>query len=180
MEEIKSVWTVCFFMFLFVACLIDIKEKRIPNWLNLAGLLVAVPFLLYGSTGAHSILDAIYGLIICFLIFIPFYILGGMGAGDVKMISVIGFMLGLQGGVLAAAFALVAGSFIGLSIVFSKGDIRQVFPYCYGVVCGFFNINTSSNQINKSNKGNIGQTRFPYAVAIATGASISTAINWIS
>jgi len=180
MAEIKSVWILFFFMFLFVACLIDIKEKRIPNWLNIAGLLVSVPFLLYGSTGAHSIQDAIYGLIVCFLIFIPFYILGGMGAGDVKMISVIGFMLGLQGGILAAAFALIAGSLIGLSIVFSKGNIASIFPYAYGVITGIFNIKIDSRQIVDTSKDNIGHKRFPYAVAIATGASVSTALTWIS
>ncbi len=70
----------------------DVKERRIPNWLILLGLILA-----FGLNGSRGLADFYYSLIGFFLgvgvFFIPFAI-GWMGAGDVKYVGVIGALLG--------------------------------------------------------------------------------------
>ena len=73
---------------LIAASWIDLKQHRIPNLLTFSLLIsgVLLQFLLHGWEG---LIYSLGGLTVGFLIFMPFYIKGGMGAGDVKLMAAI-------------------------------------------------------------------------------------------
>jgi prepilin peptidase CpaA len=70
----------------------DVKERRIPNWLILLGLILA--FGLNGSRGLANIYYSLIGFVLGIGVFIIPFALGWMGAGDVKYVGVIGALLG--------------------------------------------------------------------------------------
>ena len=85
------------------ACVTDLRTRQIPNWIPAAALVggVAIHGWLGGWRGAvMSLLAAACG----FLAFLIFYLLGGMGGGDVKLTAGFGAVLGwpavLQGSVV--------------------------------------------------------------------------------
>jgi prepilin peptidase CpaA len=103
-----------------VAAGYDLRFRRIPNWLNLSGIVLgfglnALLFQLSGTAQAGQ------GMLLAFAIYLPFYFLRGMGAGDVKLMAAVGALVGprnwleifiataLLGGATAALFALVKG-----------------------------------------------------------------------
>lgn len=102
------------------AAVSDALRRRIPNWLVLPGMLfgLAANALVPGALGLTS---AVTGLAAGLLAFLPFYLLRLLGAGDVKLIAMVGSFLGaahlvgamlasfLAGGLLAVAFAWHAG-----------------------------------------------------------------------
>lgn len=139
----------------------DLLRHRIPNQLNLAGLVLAVglAFLINGVSG---VLTAVYGAVVGAAMFLPFYFLRGMGAGDVKLMAVAGAFLGPFHALLAAAMALMAGALLGVIIV-GRRLVESRLP-----------AQSSSAEVGSTWRrvtiiSAIGKERFPYALAIASG-----------
>ena len=72
----------------------DLKTRRIPNYLTLGGALGGLGFQL-GYHGLPGLLDGLAGLGLGFILLLGPYLLGGMGAGDVKASAALGAWLGL-------------------------------------------------------------------------------------
>lgn len=109
-----------------VACCIDLREHRIPNWLTFGSAAAAVIFHT-AVGGGHGFAGALLGWATgAALFFLPFA-LGGLGAGDVKLIAALGawfvwpdalwlgLFTGIAGGVIAVAVALARG-YLGRSL----------------------------------------------------------------
>jgi len=171
-----SIWTIYFATFLLLACLIDLRDHRIPNWLNFSGFVVSLLFIVSAaSPGAQGLSDAFAGLAICLLIFLPLYLLGGMGAGDVKMIAVVGFVLGLQAGIMAALLSLICGSVIGLAVLLlSRINTGLNVSYLDSIKTLF---QKNWNKFVLTGNPDVRKHRFPYAVAIAAGSGLTLKIS---
>ena len=72
----------------------DLKTRRIPNFLTLGGVLGGLGFQL-GYHGLPGLLDGLAGLGLGFGLLLGPYLLGGLGAGDVKASAALGAWLGL-------------------------------------------------------------------------------------
>jgi prepilin peptidase CpaA len=92
---------------LVIAAVIDWRSYRLPNWLTLggAGLGLAMSVLPQGIGFFESLLGAWTGLVLL----LPLYVLGMTGAGDVKLMAMVGAFLGLPDVLLALLFTLIAG-----------------------------------------------------------------------
>jgi prepilin peptidase CpaA len=148
-----------------VAAVIDLASHRIPNGLVLATALAGV--VLQGWTGGLAgLLSAFAGGVLGLLIFLPFYIYKVMGAGDVKLIGAVGTFLGPQFTLLAAACILMAGGLIGiLVLVCRRGAVATATRYMQMLRYWARGIPTYLPPA----AGEAAATRFPYAIAIATG-----------
>ncbi len=84
------------------AAAIDVVTRRIPNPLTFGAALAA---LLYHTIdgGLPGFGLALGGWCIGAALFLPFFALGGMGAGDVKLVGAIGACLGPLGALHVAA-----------------------------------------------------------------------------
>ena len=77
----------------------DLRTRRIPNWLNLSGVILGIGLnALFSHEKGFKL--AITGLGLALLIYVPLYLIRAMGAGDVKFMAAIGALVGLAGGVL--------------------------------------------------------------------------------
>lgn len=92
----------------------DAREYRIPNSLILllAGLII-VGYFLYPIKNQQEWSSYISGFAVTFLCSLVFYIFKIMAAGDVKLLSVIGLMLGVHQLVFFAQYIAVSCVFIG-------------------------------------------------------------------
>lgn len=86
-------------IFSVLAIWFDWRARRVPNWLVLAGLVLAVA--LIGLGPVHALApdwrDALLGGAIGFAVYLPLYVMRWMGAGDVKFFAVAGLMCGWHG-----------------------------------------------------------------------------------
>jgi prepilin peptidase CpaA len=153
--------TVVIIVVLALAVREDLLRHRIPNSLNLAGLVLAVglAFLIDGVGGA---LTAAGGAVVGAAALLPFYLLRGMGAGDVKLMAVAGAFLGPFHALLAAAMALMAGAVLAVIIV----GWRLVEPR---PPVQSSSAEAASTWRAVATISTVGKERFPYALAIATG-----------
>ena len=110
---------------LVVAGFIDVQEGRIPNWLtfSLAGFGMVVHTWQHGWTG---MLISVEGLAMGLLCLLFFYIKGGMGAGDVKLLGAIGAIVGPKAVVYVFAFAALLGGVYSIAMLCSQGGLGYV------------------------------------------------------
>jgi prepilin peptidase CpaA len=109
-----------------VAVVWDLKSRRIPNILTFGGALAAILAhgYLEGPGGAGW---SVAGWLVGAAFFMPFFALGGMGAGDVKLLAALGAWLGPGAAVWVALFSLIAGGVIGLAVALGYGYLWQAF-----------------------------------------------------
>lgn len=158
-------------LLVLLICLItDIKSRKI---LNIVTLPTIVFGLLYGvfTTGIEGVLFSGKGFLVgLFLLLIPF-LLGGMGAGDVKLMAAIGALMGTSFVIYSFMYTAIIGGIIGLIlIVKSKGFINTIKSFFFNVF--FLRSSLGSTLITKNNKSSIS---FPYGIAIVFG-TLSTLI----
>jgi len=101
----------------------DVRKRTISNWIPIAALVGGVVCQVLAK-GWSGIGDAALGMLAGFGVFLVFYLLGGMGGGDVKLMAGFGALLG-AGRLLEAAFwtALIGG--LMAVIVISVGWLRS-------------------------------------------------------
>ena len=105
---------------LALACLSDLRTRRIPNVLTFSAAAVALVFhLLTGGWSAAG--WSLAGCVLGALLFFPMFALRGMGAGDVKLLAAVGAWIG-PGQVAAAALATsIVGGVIALAVALGHG-----------------------------------------------------------
>lgn len=74
----------------------DLTARRVSNRALLAVLSMVVFARLFANGTAPSVADCVLGGIVGLAVLLPFHLVGWMGAGDVKLFSTIGFLLGAK------------------------------------------------------------------------------------
>lgn len=157
---------------MLIACLSDLRSWRIPNWLTLSG---AVTGLCYHSamTGLQGFAFSAGGCLLGIFLLIVFYLMGGMGAGDVKLMGTAGALLGPQGVLAACLFTAMIGGLQALFVLVRCGRIRDL----YGRYRSALTVFSSLGNLNGSLSG--GSENLPhlhYGFSIALGSLLSTLI----
>jgi prepilin peptidase CpaA len=109
-----------------IACAFDLRLRRIPNKLTFAG--AAAGFLFHFATGGMSDgLTSVGGFLLGIALFLPLYALGGMGAGDVKLLGALGAWLGPSAAVWLALYSGIAGGVMAFCVAASTGYLKQAY-----------------------------------------------------
>ncbi|QLF93138.1 prepilin peptidase [Pseudomonas sp. ABC1] len=122
----------------------DLRGRRIPNALILAGLAVASTWLI--ATGQSlvgaSVGQAFLALLVALLLTLPGYALGRMGAGDVKLMAVLGLASSpahVLFSALLAALGMVIVALLGPCLRRSSPTVKSdplYMPYAPFVLTG--------------------------------------------
>lgn len=151
---------------LVVACsATDLRERRIPN--AILGPTLMAAFFLGSLDGLPGLFDAFGGLIVGIGMLLPLHVLGRMGAGDVKLMGVVGSMLGVWGAVVAGLATMMAGAVLAVVYViwiFFKPNIVA----CMSGIARFA-IGRAQPAGDGTALQTLRATEIPYAVAIAAG-----------
>lgn len=143
-SALKSIKYLIFIYALFLISVIDFQEKKIPNQLVFFILaertMFFIPeFIMYPDAIMSVLIISFTGMIISALIMLMCRFLGrgGLGAGDIKLFAVIGFMTGFQGALNIMFYSLFIASFICIILLVSrKAKIKQTVPMAPFIFCG--------------------------------------------
>ena len=124
MEQVprEVVWLVSFI--LIEAAVIDGRSLRVPNWLTfhfLAGGLIFA----FWKGGSASLLTSICGRAVGLLTLLPLYSIGGMGAGDVKLMAGVGAWIGPWLTLWAFVSSALAGAVIAAGMIVYSGELYR-------------------------------------------------------
>lgn len=99
-----------------LAAITDLASRRIPNVLTFGAAAVALAFHGYDS-GLSGLGWTAAGWLVGAAVFFPFFALGGMGAGDVKLVAALGAWTGPMGAAQIAIAAAIAGGIVGMVVM---------------------------------------------------------------
>jgi prepilin peptidase CpaA len=161
---------------LATASLTDIRHRRIPNWLTLTAAVAGLT-LNAAAIGARGVLFGIEGLLLGMGLFMVPYLLGGMGAGDVKLMASVGAMVGPHAAFVAALCAALAGGVYALAVISVHPRARATRTAVMATLVGFFSFH--SLRYDGPAAGNR-KPRLCYGVAIAVGtiAAVILEAGW--
>lgn len=159
-------------IFFLLICIVDTISSRIPNFANLFFLLAGFGYQFF-IIGISGLLVATLGMLTGFsLMFLP-YLLGGMGAGDVKAMAALGALLGPSAIIHVFLYMGLIG---GLLALFHYALSQNLKIKCSEWVHSFKAfLYTKSLQSLKPDQQRE-PLRFPYAAAIAFG--FFAWVNW--
>ncbi len=148
-----------------VAAIIDLRSRRIPNWLTLPALPLGITEqALYGEGIWQGVLGALAGFIALF----PIFAAGGGGAGDVKLFASVGAFIGLRH--LLPVFVLVAlcGGVAAVFVAWRAGALRRVAASTASLLGSMLRLRWTELK-QKSDLQQPGRLRLAYGAVIAAG-----------
>jgi len=117
----------------------DLAWRRIPNVLVAAGLLLALVLHWRLGGGAALLAQGLAGATVGLLLFLPFYVLGGMAAGDVKLAAMAGSFVGPWQALQLSLLSALAGGVLALcwlQLARWRGVKVQGMPYAVAIAVG--------------------------------------------
>lgn len=153
-----------------VACGWDLRTRRIPQLLTLGGALAGLAYhFAFGgwSAGVASAMGWLVGIAI---FFVPFA-LGGLGAGDVKLLGALGAWLGPMNAVWVGLYAGAAGGILALFVALTHGYLFQAVGNV-GVLLAYWRLNGVKPLPEITLEHSRGP-RLAYAVPILAGTMVT-------
>jgi len=148
----------------------DVRNRRIPN-------LITVPAFFFGLLlhlflgGWKQMLTSLAAGLICGVIFLVFYIAGGMGAGDVKLITAVGAIAGLSHIAYILALTAITGGVMAIVLALARGKLKQTLTNVGEIAAHHTQAGLQPHP--DLNVKNVKTLRLPYALAIAGGSVLT-------
>ena len=153
-----------------IACVTDVRSRRIPNTLTFGAALGGLLFhFVFGGWKGLGV--ATGGWALGLALFLPFFLLRGMGAGDVKLLAALGAWLGPMQVVWVALFTSIAGGVMALTVALSTGHLRTTFRNI-GSMLLFWYV-AGPQPVPEQTLERSGSPRLAYAIPILVGTVIT-------
>jgi prepilin peptidase CpaA len=162
---------------LVIAVATDLRSRRIPNWLVLTGITLGFAFQVFAYEGdglfarwygAIGPWQALLGLLAGFAMFMPFHLLKVMGAGDVKLVAMLGVWFGAKPMVGVVLLTMVCGGLLALTVALWTRSLGLTFTNLrFMMTDTLVRVGTGATPTVAAPARSHG--RLPYAMAIAAG-----------
>jgi prepilin peptidase CpaA len=142
----------------------DYRWRIIPNRLTLPAIALGL-VLNFAGNGWQGLLLAGAGLAVGIgLLLLPFLV-GGMGAGDVKFLGALGALLGAYATLNVFLYASILGGFLAVIFALRNRRLMKSLLNMLHIVTGFFLLRVLPRELQLADKN----IKIPYGIAIGTG-----------
>jgi prepilin peptidase CpaA len=153
-----------------LASVYDIRASRIPNTLTGASIVIGLSLhLVFG--GWYQLTYALLAGLIGGGLFLLFFLMGGMGAGDVKLMTAVGCLVGLGSLSRVMVATVVIGAVLAIGIALSRGRLRQTMANVVALAAHYQQHGLDPH--DELTLENVRTLRMPYAVPIAAGCMVA-------
>ena len=180
MNDVSSDWllrlpaaadlsTATLVVLLSAAAVIDYRTYRIPNWLTLTGTLIGLA--LSTATAARplsGLLWALAGAATGLAMLLPLYAMRVLGAGDVKLMALVGAFIGLPEIIPALLCVFLAGGLAALAFVVVYRSVPRLAANLRDMVQGSVLSTLTGHSFGGMAPG-ISVGKLPYGVSICAG-----------
>jgi prepilin peptidase CpaA len=116
-----------------IGAAIDIRTRRIPNALTFGGAAAALGYFAL-TNGWSGLGNSAAGWSTGLGLFLPIFLLGGMGAGDVKLLGAVGACLGPKATLYCALYTILAGGVLALIVALRHRYLGTAFRNVWGLI----------------------------------------------
>lgn len=115
------------------ASVYDVRYRRIPNWINLAGIIIGLTLNAFIRSPAPGVFSwgglafGLEGMGLAFAIYFVLYALRAMGAGDVKLMAAVGALVGWQNWLGIFLITAIVGGVMAVCVSLARGRLKTTF-----------------------------------------------------
>lgn len=156
---------------ILLASWIDYAQRRVPNWLNLALILIgfAVQASYFGGSGMWT---GFLGMLTGFGLLIVPWIMHGMGAGDVKLMAAIGVWLGAELTFYSFALGAIIGGVAAVIMIVSSGRLKMACANFNLIMQKCTNRDTVFSEFGSAKSFGESSQLLPYGVPLTGGTLV--------
>ena len=154
----------------------DLRFRRIPNWLNLSGLILGFGLNLWCFQLQGALLAG-EGMLFAVAVYLPLYLLRGMGAGDVKLMAAVGALVGPSHWFLILLGTAFGGGAAGVAYAFVKGRFTETCCNLCFLLKDLVQLRAPHKTNPQLDFRNAASLRMPHGVIIATASLAFLAIE---
>lgn len=173
MNTAQTIWT-CVIVVAMAAAWTDWRTRRIPNWLTVPGLILGIGMnaIAGGWPGAKASLEGA-GLALGLLL--PLVLMRGLGAGDWKLMGVVGAFLGPRGLIAALLISILVSGLMAYVHLVRLGRFTDTMRNLLVLVRGFVSFGVRPHP--RISLDNPKLVKLPFGVAAAVAIVICCAIQ---
>jgi prepilin peptidase CpaA len=154
---------------LIVAAYIDGKQLRVPNWLTFP--MVIAGFIYNGTAfGLTGLQAALYGAGAGLICLLPLYAVGGMGAGDVKLMAGVGAWLGASVTFSAFCVSTVVGGLMAVVMVIRRKSFAKHYANFWMLLSEFLRVKNPRQLSQIAAERKPSMLLLPYGIPICIGS----------
>jgi prepilin peptidase CpaA len=158
---------------LVAAAVSDYRSYRIPNIITGGGILFALVYNTLVPPEWHADWTwAPAGMLLGFGALLPMYAIRAMGAGDVKLMAMVGAFLGFNATLLALLFCILTAGLAALAFALRKGVLGQLFGNVGGLMRGMLwsAVASGKPQLQPAAMQSVGKLAYGISIAIGTAS----------
>lgn len=154
---------------LIVAAWIDGKELRVPNWITFPMVLSGLVFCTV-TDGWSGLGFGLIGMCVGLLTLLPLYAVGGMGAGDVKLMAGIGAWLGWEITFYAFCVSTIVGAIMAVCMALYRKSFKKHYDNFQMIALEWMQVRNPRelSQIAAERKSSM--LLLPYGIPICIGS----------
>jgi prepilin peptidase CpaA len=153
----------------FIATVVDIRTRRIPNALTASMAGAGIGFAATGLSGV-SLTAAAVGFVLGLVLMLPGHALGATGAGDVKLMAAVGAIVGPALVVKAFLFTALAGGVLAVIVALRRRRLAAT-------VVGTARMIAAPVDARREIRSATSASRFAYGPAIAVGSVVAAIVG---
>lgn len=150
------------------AAIFDVRTRRIPNGLSLAGALIGLAMHV-GYAGLDGALASLSGLGLALVIGFLFFAMGWLGAGDAKLLAAIGAIVGLSLTLEFLFWIALSGGLVAVAALALRGVLLGMLKRFWATLA----ISMATKRWSYIPPSDTETVEVPYAVSIALGSLIA-------
>ena len=114
----------------------DVLQEKVDNRLICLGFGTGLFFWIF-HTGPGGILDFLSGFLFPLICLLPLHYFGMLGGGDIKLLSVLGGILGYPAVVKLLFFTFLTGGILSLAFLILCGNLKERISYFISYFSGY-------------------------------------------
>ncbi len=175
-EGLITHWPVWFVsVVLVVAAVIDGVQLRVPNWLTFP---LVISGWIYSAVAGYLSGDglwlglgwSLFGTLVGLALLLPAYAIGGMGAGDVKLLAGVGAWVHGEATFYAFCVSAVVGGVLALAMAIRRRSLRKHTLQAQTILNEILTIRNPKLLAEIAAERKSSMLLLPYGIPIAIGA----------
>ncbi len=151
------------------AAYIDGRQLRVPNWLTFHLVALGVAYSAFFG-GREGLLWSLEGLAVGLIALLPLYAIGGMGAGDVKLMAGVGAWMGPAYTLGAFVSSALVGGLLGAAMMLASGDLIRHWVMFQTIGHEILSIRNPAELAARAGERKKTMMLLPYGIPIAIGS----------
>jgi prepilin peptidase CpaA len=155
----------------------DLRVRRIPNWVNVTAVALGLALNIYFES-LHGVMTATGGLLLALCVYLPLYVLKGMGAGDVKLMAAIGAIVGPGNWLNIFLVTALLGGAASLLLVLVRRQAGQTLHNVSIIVSQLAQGKPPAGQDGTLSIHHAQALTMPHGAIIASGVCLFLLLHW--